>query len=317
MNNTKQVNIDKLMKSFLDTCGKKRITYEFRDPYINVEMHGNRAEFLVKQYNSFLNNPPIDVLQNDKKKLLVFCRKISGKTADYFIENEISFITEEGNCVIISENMFILIETKSKKTKVESSGIAFEKKGLRLIFQLLIDENYLNLSYRKISTDLRISLGSVSNVINALLNNQMIIETEKKNKTMRDHKQLLQKWITFFGNKLKPELFIGKYKKLDISKELNLTGSSCFGGESAAEKVQLPLKAEIETVYVEDVVTFIKANKLIPDDNGKIELYQKFWISPVSEKSSTCPYILIYADLLLSNVSRNIEIAKELYEEYL
>ena len=62
--------------------------------------------------------------------------------------------------------------------------------------------------------------------------------------------------------------------------------------------------------------------RLIPDLNGNVVLYEKFWTNTdqtlESERpKSVAPPLLVYADLIRSQDARNIEIAKMIHEKYL
>jgi len=54
--------------------------------------------------------------------------------------------------------------------------------------------------------------------------------------------------------------------------------------------------------------------KLVPDENGDVEILHMFWKEKEKfrEKYIT-PTLLVYADLISSGHERNIEIAKQLY----
>jgi hypothetical protein len=54
----------------------------------------------------------------------------------------------------------------------------------------------------------------------------------------------------------------------------------------------------------------------VPDDDGKIEVYQRFWT--IGENGQqTVPSLLVYADLIYSGDPRNLETAQRIYERYL
>lgn len=59
---------------------------------------------------------------------------------------------------------------------------------------------------------------------------------------------------------------------------------------------------------------WVKAG-LRPDDEGEVFVYKKFWSSV--EQSLVTPALLIYADLMGSGNSRNIEAAQRIYNNEL
>ena len=56
---------------------------------------------------------------------------------------------------------------------------------------------------------------------------------------------------------------------------------------------------------------------LVPDSKGDIEIIQHFWQEADSLEKNCAPPILIYADLILSQDPRNIEVADFIFNSYL
>lgn len=87
----------------------------------------------------------------------------------------------------------------------------------------------------------------------------------------------------------------------------------------AAAKLTGFLKPQIVTVY-----TRVQTNDLILDaglrldDDGDVELIDIFWGDWAHAVYQDCTHpLLVYADLLASNIDRNIETAQRVYDEYL
>ena len=56
--------------------------------------------------------------------------------------------------------------------------------------------------------------------------------------------------------------------------------------------------------------------KLVPSEDGEVEILQKFWKNDISN-TKVAPALLIYADLINSGYGRNIETAKQILENEL
>ena len=151
-----------------------------------------------------------------------------------------------------------------------------------------------------------------------------MLPLDKKRVVLKNKKKLLERWITGYGEILKPALFKGKYDIWDKKKieGLNLKDfkelGMVLGGEPAAERLTNYLKPEIITLYAnQEEGMVMRKLVLLPNDDGKIELYKKFWNIGDNPRLHTAPELLIYTDLLLTDDPRCIETAKIIYKKYL
>jgi hypothetical protein len=95
------------------------------------------------------------------------------------------------------------------------------------------------------------------------------------------------------------------------------SGKTYWGGEPGADLLTNHLHPAILTLYTEETRTeLIKNYRLIPDVDGNVIVYQKFWKFD-DVNYSIAPPLLIYADLLYTNETRCIETAAILYEKIL
>ena len=101
-------------------------------------------------------------------------------------------------------------------------------------------------------------------------------------------------------------------------KDLELdTTKTVWGGEPAAELLTNYLKPAEFTIYTgESRMELIKNYRLIPDDKGNVEVYEKIWRNDGLEHK-TAPPLVVYADLMENNDRRSIETAQKIYDEYL
>jgi hypothetical protein len=93
-----------------------------------------------------------------------------------------------------------------------------------------------------------------------------------------------------------------------------------IGGEYAAELVTEYLKAVQFTLYTDmPKLDTMRALKLIPDNNGSLVIYKKFWKNEFFNIKNLhlAPLLLIYADLMITNDPRCKETAIKIYDKYL
>jgi len=97
-----------------------------------------------------------------------------------------------------------------------------------------------------------------------------------------------------------------------------------WGGEPAADILTNYLSPGEWTIYSNvDKKLLLKKGGLVPDPkDGNVIVYSIFW-NPINnfsfniEDSKIVNPLLVYADLLATNDSRNFETAKKIYEQYL
>ncbi|WP_227806219.1 type IV toxin-antitoxin system AbiEi family antitoxin [Algibacter lectus] len=76
----------------------------------------------------------------------------------------------------------------------------------------------------------------------------------------------------------------------------------CGGGEPGGAILTENLRPEKFTLFTDlDLSEVARSLKLVPSENGEIEILQKFWKND-SENQKTAPALLIYADLINSGL---------------
>ncbi len=89
------------------------------------------------------------------------------------------------------------------------------------------------------------------------------------------------------------------------------------GGEGAGDILTRYLKpAELIIYTLEQQKELIKNYRLVPDENGNIKVFQKFWKHD-EVNYNVAPPLLVYVDLMNTHDPRCIETAQKIYEEYL
>jgi hypothetical protein len=278
----------------------------------------------VKTNIRFHHLPQVVQLHKQYKSTLVLADDILPKIKNDFKDVGINYIDSAGNAFIKNKDIFILIEGQKKDEPAKDFKTKpFSKAGLKIIFQLFINEHLLNATIRHIAEVADTSLDSVHKTINGLKQLNYLIAVKKDTLTWNNKKELLEKWITEYENRLKPGLTMGnfrfvkdkdflKWKKMPLDNEITQ-----WGAEPAGELLTGYLKPEILTLYTTETKgDLIKKHRILPDPKGYIKVYQKFW-KLETKKEKTVPPLLVYADLINTGNNRNIETAQKIYERFL
>ena len=277
--------------------------------------------FNVKKRLSLSNLPYLDKYTNGQNNVLLIGDYISKPLRKNLKEKQISYLDTSGNTFITNHNgLLIYTETNaSTPALAPKTGNAFSKTGLKVIFQLLIDDSILNQPYRKIADYAQVSPDSVSRILKELKREGYVIQINAKKLKLQHKERLIQEWVPLFNRMLRPKLKQQAFRSQDFNQlrkyahEANIG----IGGELAGELLSNYLIAERAIFYTD--LPFVKAAKqlkLMPSTKSvdSVTLIKKFWQS--DSNTPTVPPILVYADLLNNPTPRNLETAQIIYNSY-
>ena len=122
--------------------------------------------------------------------------------------------------------------------------------------------------------------------------------------------------MTFYPEQLKPKLLINRYQSAEPDWwHTKIEPNVYWGGEIAAAILTHYLKPQIATIYIkQSPAELVLKNRLKKAPQGDIEILTLFW-GFEDNRHPIVPPLLIYADLIASGQMRNIETAKQLYEQ--
>ena len=266
-----------------------------------------------------------EVKYNSNRPIILIAEYISKKATEELKERGINYMDTAGNAFIKCNELIIFIEgqKKAKKEKTNQSR-AFQEAGLKIVFQLLYKPENLQYSYRRIAEKADVSIGSVSNVMAELEDLNYLLKTGDK-RVLKNKTELLERWIVEYNAVLRPRIVRKRMRFLDKDyqqqwRDLNThinDGYILWGGEPGGAILTENLRPEKFTLFTDlDLSEVARSLKLVPSENGEIEILQKFWKND-SENQKTAPALLIYADLINSGFGRNIETAKQILENEL
>lgn len=250
--------------------------------------------------------------------VLLITKYIPSTIAKSFVEEDVNYIDAAGNCNIQQNKLILIVEGKKiERLPKTYQTRAFQEAGTKLIYFLLVDPDNINKTFRELSDLSQISLGSVSTIFQELSDSNFILKTKSK-RVLKNKTELLNRWVIAYNDVLRPKLLLKRMSFINKSEYSNwnnldlslISNKTLWGGECAADILTKNINPAIFTIYTDSTwQTVGKLLKLIPDDNGKVEILRLFYDT---DESNTVSPLLIYADLMGSGDSRNIETAEKL-----
>ncbi|MDO6433145.1 type IV toxin-antitoxin system AbiEi family antitoxin [Flavitalea sp. BT771] len=300
------------------------------DAYLNIAKKAFIAEVkpLVSKGNKASIFSQLNHLSDESRlPVILVTQYIPSEIANEYINNGISYLDIAGNCSIVYKDLVIRIEGKKREkvAKVNQSR-AFQEAGIKLLFQLLLNPQNVELTYRELSKLAGVSLGSIGSIMQELVELNFLLVTNKR-KVLKNIPSLLERWIIAYHDILRPRLLMKKmrfmnpeqYNEWDHLPIQNADGVVLWGGEPAAALLTNYLSPEKFTIYTNNSWQgLIRDLKIVPDDNGTIEILRLFWNeTEIPREKYVVHPLLVYADLMGSNIGRNIETAKMILENEL
>jgi hypothetical protein len=206
--------IDEILKEHnINAFWGNPVTNEI-DGILTIDYKGNKQKFYVelkKELRNFqLNN--LFKLAEKYKPFLVIAENLFPDIRNILLDHHIGFIDLKGNINIETKKLLIKIEDKRhKRIQQEKYGRAFTKAGLKVILLFLLDEKKINNTYRQIANDAGIAIGNVKLILEGLIEEGYALRKNEKELKLINKKELLQKWVTAYNEKLKPSLLPGNF----------------------------------------------------------------------------------------------------------
>jgi hypothetical protein len=299
--------------------------YDF-DALLRIRLYEMEWDFAVEVKNrvapgalgAFLHQ--LRLLPQEQKRILVTWY-VTPQMADQMKEMGIQFMDAAGNVYINDPPLFIFIKGNRPIDKdiKERPTRAFQPTGLQVVFTLLCNPGLENEPFRQIAKMANAALGTVGWVARDLKNMGHLLDRGKRGRQLIRKKELFDQWVAMYPDQLRPKNLVGRYRARDVEwwKNEDLTNFAAYwGGEVAAAKLTRYLKPQTTTIYVKrEHGRLLLKHKIVKEPDGNIEILKAFWNFEFNwEFPNLVHPILIYADLLATGVTRNIETAGIIYE---
>ncbi len=325
----------------LDNLQKQTHIQGLWDPAVQKELdgkvifnlHNTNLRYFVDIKKELRNHHLHQIYTLNQKyfPIMVVAGRIFPKIKEELRNQNIAYLEANGNIFLKHKRHLLWIDAnKPVQAEVETANRAFTKTGLRVLFEFLLDETWLNKPYRQIAERTGTGIGNITNIINGLKKDGYLLHVEKNKYKLNNKPALLNEWAIHYNQKLKPSLKIGRFRFLDAQdfnrwKKMHLLpGKTWWGGEPAGELYTKYLRPAELTLYTDEThKELIKNYKLIPDENGNVTAYRRFWKYDDIKwdtdftAKNIVPPLLVYADLINTNDRRCIETAQKIYDEFL
>lgn len=296
-------------------------TLHLRMPDINLPKVNVHIRTTLRQYQLL---QLLDLAQTHPP-FLVFAETIYPAMKKELRQRKINYLDAAGN-LYLQHGQTMLLFDGQKPTVVapkDRPNKAFTKTGLKAVFHFLLQPDAINHPYRQIAEAADIALGNIKSILDGLNEAGFLLAVTKDRYQLQRKKELLERWITAYGDILRPMLHLGdcqfivpqqilQWKQLPFDIQLHR-----WGGEPAGDILTNYLQPQQLLIYTTDKMDIVRKWKLMPYGDG-IRFYKKFWKDDHLNKATTiAPVLLIYADLLLTDDPRCLETADKIYDQYL
>ena len=308
---------------------------EEKDASFEVELEISRGNqnYVLEAYikNEIRTAALLNILNMHKAtngKFLIISRYIPVPMKDELKANGISYIEGSGNSYIETSGLFIYVNDQKILPLKSSEGTKlWAPSGMKFVFAILMNQELLNSSYRKIAYTAGVALGNVGGFIDEIKREGYVILGVRQKQEillLENRSMLIEKWADLYQTILRPKQLLGKFRFSNNEERSNWHNHIAsdlgiyWGAETAGAILTSYLSPQIYTIYSNgDRFELMKKLKIVPDQNGDVELLRPFWNEEVFLRElDTVPPLLAYAELISSIDSRNRETAMRVKEKY-
>ena len=265
------------------------------------------------------------VMRSITKDTLLITDYVSPKNAEVLRQADVQYLDASGNCRIESSGLSIHIQGQRRLSQESGKHSAFRKSGLKVIFALLVNEDLKDATYRDLAQLTGVSRGTVGNVMKHLEESGLVQRTAGSKRRIKDRDELINRWVTTYGDELKPALLRGRFEFEEAGRNqwrsLAFPPDLCqWGGEPAAAILTDYLKPAEFILYSAAKISELAVSlRLRASKQGEIVVLERFWDPriPAAPAEQTVHPLLVYADLVTSGDPRNLEVAKMIYDSRL
>ncbi|CAN7629985.1 type IV toxin-antitoxin system AbiEi family antitoxin [Paraburkholderia sp. DD10] len=261
---------------------------------------------------------------NDERLLLV-TSYLSPNMINACRDMQVDALDLAGNASLLLGDNVILVSGRPRLDSAPMQRSSWTRSTLRVALALLMDPSLLVKTYRDIAQVAGVSHGTVQNAIHGMRERRDLIERRgEPGLQFTDKDRMIDEWTTLYPSLLRGSLELGRFRTdmADWWQDVPDMRDRCwFGGEPAAAMLTGYLKPATFTLYCANEVPreWIAKARLRPDRDGNIEFLKSpiRFTTAAGYPQNVVPPLLVYADLVASGDSRNLETARLLREQYL
>lgn len=242
--------------------------------------------------------------------------------------HDIPFLDTAGNVSLNRPDvlMYIVGRRRPENLPVAPRARTGSPKQLEILYALIADPALVAAPYRAIASAVGVAVSTVNVAVDDFLQRGLLVVGANGKRQFGDWDRVVDEWATLFPIRLRPRLAARRYAatRPDWWRAVDLSvHGAAFSGEVAAERLAHHLRPERVILYASEVIpkNVLLAAKLRADPKGEVEIVQRFWAAPATSHSGLPPDvahpIVVYADLLETGESRNLEAARQIREQYL
>jgi len=285
----------------------------------------NRELFFAVETKARVNKTDIGILAQQAarqpERTIIITQYINPKIAEKMNRMDLPFIDTAGNVYVKDLPLYIYIKGNKPAEKLYQTPLirAFKAKGLQVIFALLCNPGLEKYPLKEIAEITGTALGTVQIVLMDLKKEGYLVDMGRQGRKLINKGNLLNRWVIEYPGQLRPKQLIGRFQAPGEEwwKDVEIKQYDAYwGGEIAAQITAKYLKPEITTIYTnQHPEALVFKNRLKKDPNGDVEILKTFWnIDKKKVLKNIVHPVLIYADLMATGDTRNIEAAEIVYE---
>ena len=282
------------------------LDYRIKDDDIFIKKSGSPKSFKMLNFKKLSNSAINNLLFSSRNVFAVVNSILDSGKAQLLKKLDINFVDASGNCYINLNDAYIYNFHKSNKSRKPSLGPSpLKTVGIKYIYHLLKDPNFLSYPLEKSAQIAGISLGSSANL------KKMTISNYLDDFDGLDTLKAIKDFTVSLNNLIKPKILLGDYycsnpEKLLNDKRVTISGQHAVKHIKKSKNIN-PRHAHIyidkanlgNVIFDYNLEKHTKKSNVVIFDN----------VFKTSEKY--VPLFLAYADLTESKDPRDIELALE------
>lgn len=314
---------DELELRFLEPIDLTEIPHRDTVPLTLTHEQG-RAEYSVG-YADTLTVSSVDWAKPHflgNERLLLLGPRVTERSAEMFRQLGVNYLDPAGNAFITFDGVHIDVRGRRPHAPVGAGlprmtrgGVnLFSAKRSQVIFVLLSWPELLESPVRELAKTAGVSLGQAQETLELLTQYGFLDDYKQFVRLQRE--RLIDQWAAAFptglGSQARTGRFAGDWRGFDRGETVVFVS-----GEAAVPDL---LRPETVVLYTDRFPTeLIRANRWRRNEaQPSIFVRRQFWqptYDPTSDAIRKAPWLLVYADLLAANDSRQREAAEQLREQ--